>query len=114
MVNYGLGVPVKVLHEAEGHIVTVEASTGETYRGTLIEAEDNMNLQVLIFEFLNKNFWKNVNPFSKKIKKAEFSKIRKNIFNPFFLNIFFCFQMRDVTATYRDGRDAHLSNIYIR
>ena len=23
-------------------------------------------------------------------------------------------QMRDVTATYRDGRDAHLSNIYIR
>ena len=22
--------------------------------------------------------------------------------------------MRDVTATYRDGRDAHLSNIYIR
>ena len=47
MVNYGLGVPVKVLHEAEGHIVTVEASTGETYRGTLIEAEDNMNLQVL-------------------------------------------------------------------
>ena len=46
MVNYGLGVPVKVLHEAEGHIVTVEASTGETYRGILIEAEDNMNLQV--------------------------------------------------------------------
>ena len=46
MVNYGLGVPVKVLHEAEGHVVTVEASTGELYRGTLIEAEDNMNLQV--------------------------------------------------------------------
>ena len=48
MVHYGLGVPVKVLHEAEGHIVTVEASTGELYRGTLIEAEDNMNLQALL------------------------------------------------------------------
>ena len=52
MVNYGLGVPVKVLHEAEGHIVTVEASTGETYRGTLIEAEDNMNLQVFLNSYI--------------------------------------------------------------
>ena len=41
-----LGVPVKVLHEAEGHIVTVETATGELYRGVLIEAEDNMNMQV--------------------------------------------------------------------
>ena len=61
MVNYGLGVPVKVLHEAEGHIVTVEASTGETYRGTLIEAEDNMNLQVsTLLSYLKKNIF---NPF---------------------------------------------------
>ena len=35
-----------VLHEAEGHVVTVESTTGEVYRGKLIEAEDNMNLQV--------------------------------------------------------------------
>ena len=35
-----------VLHEAEGHIVTVESTTGEVFRGKLIEAEDNMNLQV--------------------------------------------------------------------
>ena len=41
-----IGVPVKVLHEAEGHIVTVETTTGEVYRGKLIEAEDNMNSQV--------------------------------------------------------------------
>ena len=41
-----LGVPVKVLHEAEGHTVTVESATGELYRGVLIEAEDNMNMQV--------------------------------------------------------------------
>ena len=53
MVNYGLGVPVKVLHEAEGHVVTVEASTGELYRGVLIEAEDNMNLQVGISNIFN-------------------------------------------------------------
>ena len=43
-----LGVPVKVLHEAEGHVVTVETATGELYRGVLIEAEDNMNMQVIL------------------------------------------------------------------
>merc|ERR1712098_127827 len=37
---------IKVLHEAEGHIVTVETTTGEVYRGKLNEAEDNMNSQM--------------------------------------------------------------------
>lgn len=41
-----IGVPIKVLHEAEGHIVTCETKTGEIYRGKLIEAEDNMNCQM--------------------------------------------------------------------
>ncbi|XP_037093051.1 small nuclear ribonucleoprotein Sm D3-like [Pollicipes pollicipes] len=41
-----IGVPIKVLHEAEGHIVTLESNTGEVYRGKLIEAEDNMNCQM--------------------------------------------------------------------
>jgi len=41
-----IGVPIKVLHEAEGHIVTLETTTGEVFRGKLIEAEDNMNCQL--------------------------------------------------------------------
>ncbi|KAI1291801.1 Small nuclear ribonucleoprotein Sm D3 [Halotydeus destructor] len=41
-----IGVPIKVLHEAEGHIITCETNTGEVYRGKLIEAEDNMNCQM--------------------------------------------------------------------
>jgi len=41
-----IGVPIKLLHEAEGHIITVETTTGEVYRGKLIEAEDNMNCQI--------------------------------------------------------------------
>jgi small nuclear ribonucleoprotein D3 len=44
--SIAIGVPIKVLHEAEGHIVTVESTTGEVYRGKLVEAEDNMNLQM--------------------------------------------------------------------
>lgn len=42
-----LGIPIKVLHEAEGHIITCESSTGEVYRGKLVEAEEHMNLQVI-------------------------------------------------------------------
>ncbi len=41
-----LGIPVKLLHEAEGHIVTVELKSGELYRGSLIECEDNWNSQL--------------------------------------------------------------------
>lgn len=43
-----IGVPIKVLHEAEGHVVTCETITGEVYRGKLIEAEDNMNCQMTL------------------------------------------------------------------
>jgi len=32
MTSRGVGIPVKLLHEAEGHTVTVETLTGETYR----------------------------------------------------------------------------------
>ncbi|PNH04408.1 Small nuclear ribonucleoprotein Sm D3 [Tetrabaena socialis] len=63
----GVGIPVKLLHEAEGHVVTVELKTGEMYRGELFEAEDNMNCQ-----------------------------------------------LKDVTATGRDGRVSQLSHIFIR
>lgn len=42
----GLGNPVKLLHEAVGHVCTVELNTGEIYRGKLIEAEDSFNLQM--------------------------------------------------------------------
>merc|ERR1712066_1171757 len=40
-------IPIKILHEAEGHIITVETATGEIYRGKLSEAEDNMNIQMM-------------------------------------------------------------------
>lgn len=41
-----IGIPIKLLHEAEGHVVTLETTTGEVYRGKLLEAEDNMNVQM--------------------------------------------------------------------
>ena len=37
MTTAGLGVPVKLLHESLGHVITVELKTGQLYRGTLAE-----------------------------------------------------------------------------
>jgi hypothetical protein len=34
-----LGVPVKLLHEAVGHIVTVETKGGQMYRGKLLDGQ---------------------------------------------------------------------------
>ena len=36
----------QLLHEATGHIITLELKSGETYRGKLLDTEDNMNLQL--------------------------------------------------------------------
>lgn len=40
------GIPIKVLHEADGHPVTVELKNGEVYRGVLADSEDNMNCRL--------------------------------------------------------------------
>ncbi|CAN8061397.1 unnamed protein product [Agarophyton chilense] len=41
-----VGIPIKLLHEASPHIVTIEMRTGDVYRGTLSSVEDNMNVQL--------------------------------------------------------------------
>ena len=41
-----IGLPVKLLHEAEGHVINLELTSGEVYRGHLLDAEDNMNCQL--------------------------------------------------------------------
>eukprot|EP01006_Ploeotia_vitrea_P010318 TRINITY_DN26798_c0_g1_i2.p2 TRINITY_DN26798_c0_g1~~TRINITY_DN26798_c0_g1_i2.p2 ORF type:complete len:116 (+),score=47.19 TRINITY_DN26798_c0_g1_i2:119-466(+) len=55
MVKRVIGVPVKLLHEAEGHIVTVELVTGELYRGLIMDAEDNMNVQLANVTFTGRD-----------------------------------------------------------
>ncbi len=44
----GVGIPVIVLHDAEGGIITVELKNGDTYRGFLEEAADNMNFTMKV------------------------------------------------------------------
>ncbi|KAJ1454714.1 hypothetical protein M885DRAFT_521299 [Pelagophyceae sp. CCMP2097] len=38
-----VGVPIKLLHESEGHMVTIELRNGEIYRGQLDGTEESMN-----------------------------------------------------------------------
>lgn len=39
----GAGIPIVLLHDSMGGIVTVELKNGSVYRGTLDDAQDNMN-----------------------------------------------------------------------
>ncbi|GAA5892370.1 hypothetical protein JCM6882_003653 [Rhodosporidiobolus microsporus] len=41
-----LGVPTKLLHEALGHVVTVELKNGVVYRGKLFDAEDSLSVSL--------------------------------------------------------------------
>ncbi|KAI4977393.1 hypothetical protein ZWY2020_057305 [Hordeum vulgare] len=50
-----LGIPVKLLHEAAGHVVAVELKTSEVYRGSMIECEDNWNCQIENITFTAKD-----------------------------------------------------------
>ena len=44
--NNRVGIPIVVLHDAEGAVIEVETKKGELIRGLLFEAEDMMNLYV--------------------------------------------------------------------
>mmetsp|Transcript_1836 Transcript_1836/g.4415 ORF Transcript_1836/g.4415 Transcript_1836/m.4415 type:complete len:178 (+) Transcript_1836:73-606(+) len=44
--NNRVGIPIVLLHDAEGAVITVETKKGELIRGLLFEAEDMMNLYI--------------------------------------------------------------------
>lgn len=48
----GVGIPIILLHDGEGTIVTVELKNGEMYRGYLEDSEDNMNMILKVRERL--------------------------------------------------------------
>lgn len=92
-----IGIPIKLLHEAQGHVVTVELTNGQVYRGKLQEGTHSLSLPsprwpryVCLFCFNYKNVL---------ICVAEDN-----------CNV----QLRDVTMTARDGRVSHLEHVYIR
>lgn len=41
-----VSIPVKLLMESQGHIVSIELTSGVSYRGKLFSAEESMNIQL--------------------------------------------------------------------
>ncbi|UZJ56465.1 hypothetical protein CBS101457_005785 [Exobasidium rhododendri] len=41
-----LGIPIRLIHETLGHVITVETKGGVTYRGQLYDAEDSLNVSL--------------------------------------------------------------------
>ncbi len=48
----GAGIPIVLLHDSMGGIVTVELKNGSVYRGTLDDAQDNMNCLLKVIDFV--------------------------------------------------------------
>ncbi|TQS38333.1 hypothetical protein Golomagni_01162 [Golovinomyces magnicellulatus] len=87
-----IGIPIKLLNEAQGHVVTLEITTGQVYRGKLLEG---MSSFPAIYYFLSRN----AQPADLLWKTAEDN-----------MNV----QLKDITVTARDGRVSHLDQVYIR
>ena len=49
----GVGIPVILLHDAEGGIITIEMKNGDSYRGFLDEAQDNMNCTLKVSDIIS-------------------------------------------------------------
>jgi small nuclear ribonucleoprotein D3 len=42
-----IGIPIKLLNEATGHVVTLEVTSGQVYRGKLLEGELEIQMRDL-------------------------------------------------------------------
>ncbi|KAB7503737.1 Small nuclear ribonucleoprotein Sm D3 [Armadillidium nasatum] len=92
-----VGVPIQILQEAEGHTVTVETKSGEIFKGKLVEAEDNMNVQLeaCIATFNNGKISNMENIFVRgsKVKLIALPDFLKNA--PMYIFIFKTFEFAD-------------------
>jgi small nuclear ribonucleoprotein D3 len=84
----GLGVPVKLLHESLGHVITVELKTGQLYRGKLAEGTHAKASRP--------------QPVEDADQTQQTAEDNLNI------------ALRDITVTGRDGRVSQLDQVYIR
>lgn len=103
-----IGIPIKLLNEAQGHIVTLEIDSGTTYRGKLIEGAPcrytALHCTALHFD------WPPPNPSLFPIRRAYIANYSSTHIAEDNMNV----QLKDITVTARDGRVSHLEQVYIR
>ncbi|KAK9448192.1 uncharacterized protein V1518DRAFT_419929 [Limtongia smithiae] len=90
-----IGIPIKLLNESQGHVVTLELTSGQTYRGKLIEGAFDHRYAM---HYARARDWRHMTA-------NELTRIVEDNMN--------C-QLRDITVTGRDGRVSHLEQVYIR
>ncbi|KAK4689755.1 small nuclear ribonucleoprotein D3, partial [Tremellales sp. Uapishka_1] len=106
-----LGVPVKLLHESLGHIVTVELKTGERARADVV----GTNLILPLLRSTGPSY-SSVSPFIQCFSiyaNTLFSILSCTPSRPTAedsMNI----SLREITVTARDGRVSQLEQVYIR
>ncbi|SGY39018.1 BQ5605_C003g02125 [Microbotryum silenes-dioicae] len=88
-----IGIPTKLLHEALGHVITVELKTGQVYRGKLFEAVTALILRS----------WDYIEP-----KTTCCLRVRSEAEDSLSISLTL------VTVTHRDGRVTQLDQVYIR
>ncbi|KIW20969.1 hypothetical protein PV08_01548 [Exophiala spinifera] len=96
-----IGIPIKLLNEAQGHVVTLELTSGQVYRGKLIEGTVEVSMQL---SMTAQNQIRRALLYSKTLLTCDTFTAEDN------MNV----QLKDITATARDGRVSHLDQVYIR
>ncbi|KID91957.1 small nuclear ribonucleoprotein Sm D3 [Metarhizium guizhouense ARSEF 977] len=86
-----IGIPIKLLNEAQGHIVTLEITSGQTYRGKLLDGTPPLG-----------PLPRNIRTCRMLVLTARLAEDNMNV------------QLKDITVTARDGRVSHLEQVYIR
>lgn len=109
------GVPIKLLFQGEGNVVTVEMKNGEVYRGMLTQAEDTMNCQLtegkrLLFSVFH---FPPFLPFSGLFTSSTPALTSLILCNSKIYSYPACFVVI-VTMTARDGRVSRLENVFLR
>lgn len=98
-----IGIPIKLLNEAQGHIITLELDSGTTYRGKLIEGRQ-AGSQSLPYPHPHPHPRPSHDCAAMLTNNPREPTAEDN------MNI----QLKDITVTARDGRVSHLEQVYIR
>lgn len=94
-----VGIPIKLLHEASPHVVTVEMKVGDLYRGTLLSVEDNMNVQLRKVTYTRRDG---------KVNHLDFVFLRGSKVRMFILpDILACAPMFKRLAALKEGEPVH-------
>ena len=89
LVMASLGIPVKLLHEALGHVITIEIKGGSSYRGKLFEG-------------------------SCCIQSRHNARLTSSLHHLILAEDNLNVSLKEVTVTARDGKQSPMDSVYIR